>query len=181
MPLRAIIFQFLFLLLAIAIEGLVFHRILNIEHRTCMQYSATINLLSTLVGWLVFFAIQPLLPPNIKIQLLSYIFFERLFSNPSLSNVAPILVGLGLVIFIGTFFLELKGLELLEVWLKKTEEKDDKGSEKPFGFRGRQNQAIGFRVNSKAYAIFVGNACSFTVIVLILITRFFDQTHYSVM
>jgi hypothetical protein len=57
LPLRAIALQILFLLIAIAIESSVLYRQLKISPRESVQYAATINLLSAVLGWLVIFTI----------------------------------------------------------------------------------------------------------------------------
>ncbi|MCL6434176.1 MAG: hypothetical protein K6T90_08140 [Leptolyngbyaceae cyanobacterium HOT.MB2.61] len=181
LPLRAIAFQFIFLLVAIAIEGLILYRFLSIEHKTSMQYSATVNLLSTFVGWLVFFAVQPFIPINVKLELISYFFFERFYTNFWQSGVAPNLVLALLGIFMGTFLIELKGLELLEFALGKNEKKAKEEIEKVGRFRGRKNRVIGIKTNDKTYALLVANACSFSVILILLLARFLDQTRFSVL
>jgi hypothetical protein len=180
LPLRAIVFQFLFLLMAIAIEGLIFYRILNIEHKTSMQYSTTVNLVSTLVGWLVFFSAQPYLPSDVKLELISYIFYERFFLNTLPLKLLTSLVLSLLFIYLATSVLELWSLKRLEIFLGKVDpQQETKELERPARFRGRQNQAIGPRVNSKFFAVFLGNACSFFIILLILVIRLFNQARYS--
>jgi len=177
LPLRAVVFQFLFLLMAIAIEAVVFYRILNLDYKTSMQYSATVNLLSTVLGWLIFFNVQALLPEALRSQLISYIFFERFFAMWTVS-VAPILVVLSLAMFLGTFLVKLKGLEFLEKILEKTEKEKEgevKPDIKPGRFRSRKNQAVGFKVNSRPYAVLLANACSFSAILFLLVVRLVEQ------
>lgn len=83
LPLRAVVFQALLLLISIALESVVFQRILNISRKTATQFSATLNLLSTFIGWLCFFVIQSITPGFLQIQLIRYIFFDRFVSlNP---------------------------------------------------------------------------------------------------
>lgn len=176
LPLRAVLFQFLFLLVAIAIEAIVFYRLLALEHKTCVQYATTINLLSTCLGWIIFFNVQPFLPQDLQAQLVSYIFFERFFYNPWFGSIPPVLVVLSFGIFMGTFLIKLKGLDLLELLLEKTPRKDKDPELKAGRFRGRQNQAIGFQANSRAYAVLVANACSFTAILFLLIVRLAEQS-----
>lgn len=179
LPLRAIAFQFMFLLMAIAIEGYVLYRLLEIKHKDSMQYSATVNLLSTFVGWLVFFAAQPFIPANLKLQVISYIFFERFHTNFWQAGIAPYLVLAALAIFIGTFLIELKGLELLEFALGKSKNKPKVEVETVIRFRGRKNRVIGIRSNDKTYALLVANAASFSGILFILFVRYFTQNQLS--
>lgn len=54
LPLRAFIFQTLLLLTSIAIEATIIHRQLNLSRLTSIQYATTLNLFSTVLGWIVF-------------------------------------------------------------------------------------------------------------------------------
>jgi hypothetical protein len=97
LPLRAIVLQCLLLTLAIAIESRVLFQNLKtpdrqqITPRQSIQYAATMNLLSTLLGWFAifsFFGLQSTLPFSwiqpVEIALLNFIFFNQL-SSQSLS------------------------------------------------------------------------------------------------
>ncbi|UBF23823.1 hypothetical protein K9N68_18910 [Kovacikia minuta CCNUW1] len=179
LPLRAIVFQFLFLLLAIAIEGLIFHRILNLGHKISMQYAASVNLLSTFIGWVIFYSAQPYLPADTKLQLISYIFYERFLFNTVPVDFLTTLILTLVGVYVATSVLELWGLNRLEIFLGRVETPEVKEVEKPARFRGRQNQAIGPKVNSRFFAVFLGNACSFFLILLILMIRLFNQARYS--
>lgn len=176
LPLRAILFQFLFLLVAIALEAIVLDRYLNLGYKISAQYSTTINLLSTFVGWLIYFCVQPLLPQGLKLQLISFMFFEQLYNNGWLSSVFSLIVILSLGIFLGTLLIELKGLDLLEVALDRVEKKEIVPEEKD-RFRGRGKQAVRFQPSNKIYAVFVGNAVSFTAILLLLLVRYVEQSY----
>ncbi len=176
-PLRAVIFQLFFLLIAIAIEAFVFYRMLNLDYKTSMQYAVSVNLLSTVVGWIIFFNSQSLLPVDWRVQLISFIFFERFYADPWLMSVAPVLVLLTLGMFMGTFFLKLKGLDLLEFLLEKSQKPDEKPDEKSMRFRGRQAQMGSLRSNTRMYTVLVANACSFSAILLLLFVRLVEQTY----
>jgi hypothetical protein len=180
LPLRAIIFQFFFLLIAIILEALVFQRTLELDYKTSAQYSTTVNLLSTVLGWVLFFNIQPLLPRELETQLISYVFFERFLFDAWVTGTTPILVVTSLAMFMGTFFIKLQGLNLLEFLLKYNPGKkadkpaeastESKAQEKP----GRQHFSrydIGFQVNTRAYSVLVANACSFSAILFLLFVR----------
>jgi hypothetical protein len=174
MPLRAISFQFLLLMIAIALEAVVFYRILELDHKTSVQYAMTVNLLSTLIGWIIFFIFQPWLPQEWKIQLISYVFFERFFSDTLMTGIASVLVMVCLSMFIGTFIIKLKGLEILEHLLDGSEKKPTTSAGKPEKskrVRDRRNQSIGFQVHSRSYAVLLANSCSFSAILLVLLIR----------
>lgn len=171
LPLRAVVFQTLFLLIAIALEALVFYRTLSLDYKTSMQYAISVNLLSTFIGWLCFFISQPFLPLTWRVQLISFIFFEHFYADPMLLNVAPVLVIFTLGMFLGTFLIKLKGLDFLELLLEKDPKPTGAIEAKPLRFRGKQEPLAGLRSNSRIYAVLVANAVSFSVILLLLLLR----------
>ena len=180
LPLRAVVFQALFLLIAIALEAWVFYRTLDdVDYKASMQYAISINLLSTFIGWLVFFISQPWLPLAWNVQLISLIFFENFHADPLSPHVAPVLVIFALGMFLGTFLIKLKGLDLLELLLEKKQEPANLVATKPMRFRGRQEPPAGFRSNSRIYAVLVANALSFSVILLLLFLRLVEQSYLS--
>lgn len=179
LPLRAIVFQCLFLLIAIALEAFVFYRTLSLDYKTSMQYAISVNLLSTFIGWLCFFVGQPLLPITWRVQLISFIFFEHFYADPMLLNVAPVLVFLTLAMFLGTFLIKLKGLDFLDFLLEKNPKPEAAIEERSTRFRGRQGQLVGFRANSKIYAVLVANASSFSAILLLLFFRLVEQSYFA--
>ena len=80
LPLRAVMFQSLLLLISIAIESVVLQRILNISRKTATEYSAILNLLSTFVSWLCFFIIQSIPLKFLQRQLIRYVFYALFVS-----------------------------------------------------------------------------------------------------
>ncbi len=177
LPLRAIVFQSLFLLLAIAIEAAVLFNFLpNLDYKTSARYSASINLLSTVVGWIIFFTVQALSPEELRIQLISYFFFEHFFPNPLFANVTPILAVIALGIFLGVFFLEYQGLIQIERMLEKRQLEATQEAKKRIrgGYSPLEPGAI-FKENNQAYAVLVANACSFSVILFLLFIRWLER------
>ena len=187
LPLQTILLQFLFLLIAIALEAIIIHHQLKLSRKTSIDYAASINLFATIFGWLAFFFILPLLgckpdlPCNpyftyLKGQILSYIFFDRFLSSPSTSFNFE-LIGIGLIIFFAAFFIKLTGLEFIQ-FLLQTPLQDNQHSVMPRNTR-RRTRLTGTKVNQdflstksrQAAAILLGNACSHTAILLILLLR----------
>ncbi|HIK26871.1 MAG: hypothetical protein N3E45_10005 [Oscillatoriaceae bacterium SKW80] len=116
-PFPLIWFQFFFLLIAIAIEAYVFFKLLKFGRRKALFYSVFINLTSTIMGWLFFFFILPFLSENIKLKILSYIFFEKLFSSPEYSlNTAVALVIIATFIFFSSLFLKFRTFQILQIF-----------------------------------------------------------------
>jgi hypothetical protein len=164
LPLRMILFQLLFLVTAIALEAMVLRYRLGIGRKTSIQFSATTNLLSTVVGWMVFFVVEPLLSANLRLQLINYIFFD-FTTNP------PLLIGLAFVSFIATFLIKLEGITWLELLLgiKKDAETEAKETAK---FQGRRGQRSAFAiVPSRPLAVLLANAISFSAITIIISIR----------
>ena len=161
LPLRAVLFQLLFLVTAIALESMVLRNRLGLDRKISIQFAATTNLLSTVIGWMLFFVIEPLLSPELHSQLISYIFFD-LTTNP------PLLIGLAFVSFIATFLVKLEAITWLELLLgmKKDAETEAKAVAK---FQGKRGQRAAFAdVPNRPLAVLWANAISFSAITLLI-------------
>lgn len=180
LPVRAIAFQILFLLIATSLEALIFYQRLNLGYKTSIRYAASVNLFSTFIGWLIFFNAQAVLPEDLRIQLISFFFFERFFPNPWSPSVAPILNLLALGTFLGVIFVELQALNFLETIMETRKPLEETTSIiKPRDrsrFQRIENKGILFRKSDRAYTILVANSLSFTAVLAILILRWLDQT-----
>lgn len=180
LPARAIAFQILFLLVAIALEAIVLYRRLPYDYKSCVRYAATMNLLSTVIGWVVFFNVQQVLPEELRLQLISFFFFERLFGNSWESGVPPMIVVTALFTFLGVIVAEYQALMLLETLLETRKPQDAEASilrsRDRFKFRRLEDGGILFKKNDRAYTILVANSLSFSVVLIILLLRWLDQT-----
>ncbi|MCY6488600.1 MULTISPECIES: filament integrity protein FraC [Leptolyngbya] len=168
LPLRAILYQLLFIVLAIAVEALVLQKYLGIGKKSSIQYAATANLLSTVAGWFLFFVIEPWLPPTWRQQLINYIFFD-------LTSTPPVLIGLAFLTFLGTFVVKLQSLDWLDLILenKKPVEIEVRDRTK---FQGRKAQRQAFsEIPNRALAVLWANAASFSAITLIIAIRTFSE------
>jgi hypothetical protein len=165
LPLRAIVFQLLFMFMAIAIEAAVLNQRLNLGHKVSMQYAATVNLLSTVVGWMVLFAVEPWLPTEARELLIEYVFF-------GIRSIPSTVIVVGFAMFILTFALKLQGIEFLETLLEKSTKPVPKDFE-PGKFRGRKRQTDRMFNNepNRPLAVLWANAFSFTAIITILAIR----------
>ncbi|PSB09173.1 hypothetical protein C7B76_25615 [filamentous cyanobacterium CCP2] len=142
LPLRAIAFQALFLLIAIAVEAAVLRRTLAADKKEfvtpnqSIQYAATINLLCTVVGWLaffLFFAVAYALPSawttRVETNLVNFIFFDQ-WSN----ETATSLIVACFIMFFASFTIKQAGLNALRSTLqagieKKEEKKEAEASD----------------------------------------------------
>ena len=176
-PLQMILFQLLFLLVAIALEARVLQRRLRITRKASIEYATSINLLTVIIGWLVFFILMTqknILPPAIKDQIVSYIFFDR-FLGPLAGNWYLILVGTGIAIFFSAFVIKLKGLQLLEALRETSTAKKSFLQAEPnnrFALPVRLEQALVRTDPHQATTILLANAYSLSAIFLLLFLRF---------
>lgn len=182
LPARAIAFQILFLLVAIALEALILHRRLPFDYKTSVRYAATINMLSTFLGWVIFFNVQQLLPEDLRIQLISFFFFERFFSNAWEGGMPPMLVVTALGVFFGVIIAEYQALTILEFMLetRKPQEQSETilKSRDRFKFRRLEQGGILFKKNDRAYTLLVANSLSFSAVLVVLLFRWLDQTYF---
>lgn len=119
-PFPLVWFQFFFLLIASAIEAYVFVKLLKFGRRKALFYAVSINLTSTVLGWLFFFLILPFLSENIKLKIISYIFFEKLYTPPEYSlNTAVALVLTATFIFFSSLFLKFRTFQILQIFINE--------------------------------------------------------------
>jgi len=180
-PLQTYLFQFLFLLVAIALEARVLYRRLRIPRKTSVEYATVLNLLAASIGWLVFFMIQPWIPVPIKDQLISYIFFDRLL-GPHPESLIVTITAAGVVIFFSAFLIKLNGLELLESWVREKPKEGDTSQVLPKRrwptLTHRQDEALAPASPNHATTILLANAYSYSAIALLLFLRFLQiHTH----
>lgn len=177
LPLRAIAFQIVFLLLSIAIEAVILHRRLKISPQQSVQFATSINLLSTVLGWLVLFAFLTLpgaLPPNwslnADVALLNFVLFNQL--SP---GAASTLILLGFITFFASFFVKQLGLLSLKWLLQPTlnfrPASQSSSSQTKFVMRDPRTRQQGDAL-PQAAAILAANAWSYSAIVLVLFARF---------
>lgn len=195
LPLRAIVYQSLFLLVAIAIEARVLCYLLKTDPRQSIQYATTINLLCTVVGWLAFFlfyAFVSTLPDGattrFDINLIDFVFFDRWSSETATS-----LIFISFIMFFASFGIKQAGLSGLK-WLLQAQPGQGQSSEPPAEEveepePSRPIRRSAFRVRARetaiesqttlqpqARAILFANAWSFSAILAILILRFVFQS-----
>lgn len=177
LPLRAVAFQSLFLLVAIAIEAYVFRHLLTSKDKpfglkTSIQYAITLNLLAAVIGWVAFFLAQPFLPPVLRIQLISFIFFDQFLQAPTDASIASSLVVICLIIFLGVYFVKLEGLNWLEWVLEKSDLASEANTQLISARQRRKLQkSPEFQKNNRAYGVLIANASSFVAILALLYLR----------
>lgn len=177
LPVRMIVFQILFLLVAIAVETTVFYWMLGVTPRKSAQYATTVNLLAAVVGWLVFLNVQAILPEPIRLDLISSILFNRWSDDLA---VWIILMALG------TFFLSLAikllGLRQLQFFLGDEQAKEGKEPKTLKTLKdtiSRRTLKTTRSLTRQANAVLVANALSYSAVSLVLFLRLLSQGSFS--
>ena len=115
LPLKAIISDFLILLVVIAIESCFFQLRLNLIPKVSVEYATVMNLISTCVGWIFFFYIVSLLPNMLEKQMVAYILFGQI------GTIYPLFILFIFVFFLISLIVKLVGFNLCDsLWNKKS-------------------------------------------------------------
>jgi hypothetical protein len=171
-PIKAMVFQSMLLLVAIALEAMVLRQHLRLGYQTSVQYAATINLLATSLGWIAFLSLEAVLPMALRQQVMSYVLFNRFFSNDWLEALPVMMVMAAIVVFFATYWVKLQSLSALVALLGKAPVLEAPAlSDRPGRSRSaRRGAPSAARSRTATYTVAVlhANALSFTVIVLLL-------------
>jgi hypothetical protein len=174
LPLRAIAVQSMLLMVAIVLEAMVLRQQLQLGYRPSMQYAATLNLLATSLGWVAFLAIEAVLPLSLRSQIISYVLFNRFYTNTWYDVLPVVVVVVAIVAFFITYWIKLQGLLwLLQLLGQKPVETTPEAIEENRSQRyerARRAQLEGQRGTSpRALAMLQANAVSFTAILVLLL------------
>ena len=170
LPLRAIVFQCLLLLVAIALEARVLRQQLQLGYQPSIRYAASLNLLTVVLGWIAFFSVESLLPVDLHRQLISYVLFGHFYANGVSGSLGIFIVLAGLVTFFLTFWIKVIGLEGLTWALgmpiapRQTEQNTNR-------YRYRRSPKS---TTSPPHilAVLQANALSFSAILVLLLLRY---------
>lgn len=166
-PLGAILFNFLFLLVAIPLEAYILNTRLKFDKKTSAFYAVSINLFSNVIGWVVFFFIDPVLPPQIKSELINFIFFNRLQAP----NIQTLIILTAFIIFFATFLVKYFLLRILLMSLSDFKKPDPQ----PQQIQQRRNSRRAFKSKwqntNVVTTVLIGNALSYSLIAIILFIR----------
>ncbi|MFN6516926.1 MAG: filament integrity protein FraC [Nostoc sp. CreGUA01] len=167
-PVGGILFDFLFVLIAIPIEAYVLHKRLKFDKKTSTFYAISINLFSSVIGWFIFFVSEPMLPIQVKSELINYMFFNTFKS----SSTQSLIILTAFIIFFGTFIMKFILLRILlvsllkEPFAKKEEEVQVFQRQKWRAFSGLKLQNTNL-----VTTILIANSLSYTAITIILLLR----------
>ncbi|AKG23376.1 filament integrity protein FraC [Calothrix sp. 336/3] len=166
-PLGVILFDFLFLLIAIAIEAYVLNNRLKFDKKTSTFYALAMNLFSSAIGWFAFFLAEPLLPIQLKSELISYIFFNRFQSNA----VQGILILTAFIIFFSTFLVKFIFLKVLLISLSEFEKKPELDVQSVSSRRFSRRFRARIQNTNLATTTLIANSLSYSAIVLVILLR----------
>lgn len=174
LPLRAIAVQSMLLMVAMVLEAMVLRQQLQLGYRPSMQYAATLNLLATSLGWVAFLAVEAVLPLSLRSQIISYVLFNRFYTNTWHDVLPVVVVVVAIVAFFVTYWIKLQGLLwLLQLLGQKPVETTPEAIEENRSQRyerARRAQLEGQRGTSpRALAMLQANAVSFTAILVLLL------------
>ncbi|MBD2415691.1 filament integrity protein fraC [Nostoc calcicola FACHB-389] len=167
-PIGGILFDFLFVLIAIPIEAYVLHKRLKFDKKTSTFYAISINLFSSVIGWFIFFISEPMLPIQVKSELINYMFFNN-FKSPSTQTL---IILTAFIIFFATFIIKFLLLKVLLVSLLKEPfaQKEDEiqvfQRQKWRGF-----SSIKLQNTNVVTTVLIANSLSYSVITFILMLR----------
>ncbi|MGB3790907.1 MAG: filament integrity protein FraC [Phormidesmis sp.] len=176
LPLRAILFQILFLMVAIVIEAGILRQRLRLGFRTSVQYALVTNLATVVAGWIAFLIVEPLTSVPIREQIISYVLFDNLLINGWTTQTGSMLFLCAIVVFFLAFFIKAKGLELLlradDAWklLAQGNERQVSRDNRYAKARGGSSPAD-TSIPSFIDTVIQANAASFSVILLLLLLR----------
>ena len=161
-PLGAILFNFLFILIAIPLEAYILNKRLKFDKRTSTFYAISINLLSNAIGWIVFFLLEPLLAIPLKSELISYIFFAHFLST----KIQMLMILTAFIIFFGTFLLKVLFLRLLLLSLTDFQKSEPASTSQRVNLR--RSQKLKLQNTNLATTVLIANALSYSAIAMIL-------------
>ncbi|MDA0267091.1 MAG: hypothetical protein O3A14_09035 [Cyanobacteria bacterium] len=173
LPLRAIAFQSLLLLVAIAIEAGVLRGRLKLGFQPSIRYAASLNLFTTVLGWFLFLGLEPVAPPLLRTQIISYILFGQFYNNGLSGSLGAVVIATGLVIFFVTFWVKAKGLEwlTLEIGTPIVDYTPPTLTRRRYGYTRRTPQDPP-TTPAHTLAVLHANAWSFSAILLLLVLRY---------
>lgn len=172
-PLGIILFDFLFLLVAIPIEAYILNIRLNFDKKSSVFYATCVNFFSSAIGWFICFLLEPSLPETWRLELINFVFFNRL----SLSGeVYGSIVFFASIAFFTTFIMKLIILKLLIFSMRESGPSLLKTQPSLMRRYSRRNSRAKIINTNLVLTVLIANALSYSailVIILVVIVRQF--------
>ncbi|MEH2052223.1 filament integrity protein FraC [Nostoc sp.] len=170
-PIGGILFDLLFVMIAIPIEAYVLHSRLKFDKKTSTFYAISINLFSSVIGWFIFFVSEPLLPIQVKSELINYM----LFNSFKLPSTQTLIILTACIIFFATFLMKFLILRVLLFSLHEPVAKKEAKEEEETKISQRQQRlrlsSVNFQNTNLVTTILIANSLSYTAITIILLFR----------
>ncbi|MCC5617550.1 filament integrity protein fraC [Nostoc sp. CHAB 5836] len=166
-PIGGILFHFLFVLISIPIEAYVLHSRLKFDKKTSTFYAISTNLFSSVIGWFVFFVSEPMLPIQVKSELINYMFFNN-FKSP---NTQSLIILTAFIIFFTTFLLKFFIVRVLLLSLNETVAKKVEDPQTSQRRRSRSFINVKLQSTNLVTTILIANSLSYSMITIILLFR----------
>ncbi|MBE9106143.1 filament integrity protein fraC [Nostoc cf. edaphicum LEGE 07299] len=166
-PIGGFLFDFLFVLIAIPIEAYVLHSRLKFDKKTSTFYAISINLFSSVIGWFIFFVSEPMLPIQVKSELINYMFFNN-FKSP---NTQALIILTACIIFFTTFLMKFFILKALLFSLNESFVKPEEEPKTSQRLQRRRFTTLNFQNTNLVTTILIANSLSYTAITIILLFR----------
>jgi hypothetical protein len=166
LPIGAIFFEILFLLTAIPIEAYVLHKWLKFDKRTSIFYAIALNVFSSVIGWIVFFTVEPMLSIPIKAELINYVFFNKIKA----SSISTMIILLSFTIFIATFLVKFLLMKILIIFMgeggKNTQPEISSSQQ-----RASYMNIVKLQNTNLITATLIANSLSYSAITFIILIR----------
>ncbi|MEM6752779.1 MAG: filament integrity protein FraC [Cyanobacteria bacterium P01_C01_bin.38] len=175
-PFGVILFDFLFLLVAIPVEAFILNKRLKFDKRTSSFYAISMNLFSNVIGWVVFFILEPTDFFNTyKAQIISFLLYNRLNDQ-----VYGGIVMAAFVTFFGTLMVKFALLRLFILSLSNPGEKKAEPQPEDAILQQRKSRR-GYRKTWQSTSLFtttlIANSLSYSAITLVVMFRIFARTN----
>ena len=169
LPVGIVLFDLLFLITAIPIEAYVLHRRLKFDQKSSIFYAISMNVFANVLGWLVFFFIEPSLSATNKSEVLNYVFFNRFQSE----QIYSLLVLIAFFIFFATFLFKVIALQLLLLLWEKSDKKKPE-QEVPLSQRrsSRRYNLNQVQRTNVVTTVLIANSLSYSAITILLVICF---------
>jgi hypothetical protein len=144
----------------------VLNKWLKFDKKTSIFYAITINVFSSVIGWIIFFVIEPILPVTIKSELINYVFFNKLKDT----SISSLIVLLSFTIFLTTFIVKFLIMKMLIIFM------DEGGTKTETGIISSQQRAIYMNIaklqnTNLVITTLIANSLSYSAITIILLIR----------
>ncbi len=115
--LPVIIWQSLYLIIAMAWDTFLFYQQLRVGRKIAIEYARTLNLFNIVIWWMLFFIIRPLISQTRELNLINFLFFSRPFDYES-GRLDIELLWTFMVVSIGTVTIKFTIIRTLQTLLQ---------------------------------------------------------------